>query len=75
MRIALSSRNGTYCRNRNFNSVGDLAALSLGLGGDMRFLGAALVCIAILYGMDAYFSDGRYFASLQREIADIRQHW
>jgi hypothetical protein len=42
---------------------------------DMRFLGAALVCIAVLYGMDAYFSNGRYFASLQREVADIYQHW
>jgi hypothetical protein len=47
----------------------------LRLGADMRFLGAALVCIAALYGMDAYFSNGRYFASLQREIADIHQHW
>ena len=35
----------------------------------MRFLGAALVCIAILYGLDTYFYDGRYFASLQREMA------
>jgi hypothetical protein len=41
----------------------------------MRFLGAALVCIAVLYGCDAYFYDGRYFASLQREIVDIYQHW
>jgi hypothetical protein len=41
----------------------------------MRILGAALVCIAVLYGMDAYFAGGRYFASLQREIADIHQHW
>jgi hypothetical protein len=42
---------------------------------DMRFLGAALVCIAILYGLDAYFYNGLYLASLQREIADIHQHW
>jgi hypothetical protein len=41
----------------------------------MRFLGAALVCVAVLYGMDAFLFDGRYLASLQREIADIRQHW
>jgi hypothetical protein len=41
----------------------------------MRFLGAALVCIAVLYGCDAYFYDGRYFAGLQREISDIYQHW
>ena len=47
----------------------------LGMGDDMRFLGAALVCIAVLYGMDAYFYDGRYLASLQRQIADIYQHW
>ena len=41
----------------------------------MRILGAALVCIAVLYGMDAYLSDGHYFASLQRENTDIYQHW
>jgi hypothetical protein len=41
----------------------------------MRLLGAALVCIIALYGIDAYFYDGRYVAGLQREIADIYQHW
>jgi hypothetical protein len=41
----------------------------------MRFFGAALVCIAVLYGLDAYFYNGRYFASLQREISDIYQRW
>ena len=41
----------------------------------MRFLGAALICIAILCGFDAYFEDGSYLASLHREIADIFQHW
>jgi len=41
----------------------------------MRFVGAAFICIAILYGFDAYFEDGRYFAGLHREIADIFQHW
>jgi hypothetical protein len=51
-----------------------IAALVL-LGGDMKFLSAALICVAVLYEMDAYLSDGRYFASLQREIAEIYQHW
>jgi hypothetical protein len=41
----------------------------------MRFLGAALVCMAVLYGFDAYYFNGRYLASLQREIADIYRHW
>jgi hypothetical protein len=41
----------------------------------MRLLGAALVCIAVLYGLDAYFYDGRYVASLEREISDIFRHW
>jgi hypothetical protein len=41
----------------------------------MRSLGAALICIAVLYGLDAYFQNGRYFASLQQEIAQIYQHW
>jgi hypothetical protein len=41
----------------------------------MRFLGAALVCVAVLYGFDAYFYNGRYFANLQQELAQIYQHW
>jgi hypothetical protein len=41
----------------------------------MRVLSAALVCAAVLYGFDAYFYNGRYLASLQREIAEIYQHW
>ena len=41
----------------------------------MRSLGAALICIAVLYGFDAYFYNGRYFASLQKEITEIYQHW
>ena len=41
----------------------------------MRFLGAALVCIAVLYGFDAYFYDGQYFAILERSISDIYQRW
>ena len=41
----------------------------------MRFLAAAFVCVAILYGFDAYFYNGRYFIGLQGEIADIYQHW
>jgi hypothetical protein len=41
----------------------------------MRSLGAALVCIAVLYGFDAYFCNGWYFASLQHEIAEIYQRW
>ena len=28
-----------------------------------------------LCGLDAYFEDGRYLASLQREITDIFHHW
>jgi hypothetical protein len=40
----------------------------------MRVLGAALICIAALYGFDAYSYNGWYLASLQREIADIYQH-
>jgi hypothetical protein len=41
----------------------------------MRFLGAAIVCIAVLYGLDAYFYNGQYVASLERGISDIYQHW
>jgi hypothetical protein len=41
----------------------------------MRVVGAALVCIAVLYGLDAYFYDGKYFATLEREISDIYRRW
>jgi hypothetical protein len=41
----------------------------------MRFFGAALVCIAVLYGVDAYFYNGQYLAGLERAISDIYQHW
>ena len=41
----------------------------------MRFLGAALVCIVALYGVDAYFYNGQYFAGLERAISDIKRHW
>jgi hypothetical protein len=44
-------------------------------GGDMRFLGATLVCIAALYGLDAYFYNGQYFAGAERAISDIYRHW
>jgi hypothetical protein len=41
----------------------------------MRVFGAGLVCIAVLYGIDAYFYNGQYLANLQHEIAEIYQHW
>ena len=41
----------------------------------MRIVSAVLVCVAVLYGIDAYFYNGQYLASLQRELSDIYQHW
>ena len=41
----------------------------------MRFLGAALVCIAVLYGVDAFFFDGQYGQGIESAISDIYQHW
>jgi len=41
----------------------------------MKELAAALVCIAVLYGVDAFFFDGCYFASLDRMIFQIYMHW
>jgi hypothetical protein len=40
-----------------------------------RFLAAALVCIAVLYGVDALFFDGQYGQGIERTISDIHQHW
>jgi len=41
----------------------------------MRFLGAGLVCIAVLYGVDAHFFDGRYKDDILRAVSDIIRHW
>jgi hypothetical protein len=41
----------------------------------MRFFGAALVCIAVLYGVDAHFYDGRYKGSVENLLSDILRHW
>jgi hypothetical protein len=38
-------------------------------------LGAAAVCIAMLYGLDALCFDGRYFADLERTLYDVYVHW
>jgi hypothetical protein len=43
--------------------------------GKMRFFGAALVCIAVLCGVDAFFFDGRYGDGIDRIISTIYQHW
>jgi hypothetical protein len=40
----------------------------------MRFLGAALVCIAVLYGVDAYWFNGVYFAALTSMMSQIVGH-
>ena len=41
----------------------------------MRVFGAALVCIAVLYGVDAFFFDGRYGDGIDRVISNIHQRW
>ena len=41
----------------------------------MKSLGATLVCIAVLYGFDAYFYNSQYLAGLERAITDISRHW
>ena len=41
----------------------------------MRPLRAALVCIAVLYGVDAFFFDGWDGHGIDRAISDIYRHW
>ena len=41
----------------------------------MKGLPAALVCIAVLYGVDALLFDGRYFGDLNGVISQIYMHW
>jgi hypothetical protein len=40
----------------------------------MKF-GAAFVCIAVLYGVDALMFDGWYVAGLTRMLSEIYVHW
>jgi hypothetical protein len=40
----------------------------------MRF-GAALVCIAVLYGVDALLFGGIYAAAVGRVLTEIYVHW
>jgi hypothetical protein len=41
----------------------------------MRILGAALVCAAILYGIDTFMFDGRYFTASARLTSEIYRHF
>ena len=41
----------------------------------MRFLGAALVCIAVLYAVDAQFFGGQYKDGMRHALSDILRHW
>jgi hypothetical protein len=41
---------------------------------EMRLTVAILVCIIILYGMDAYWFEGFYLVQLARLISEIHTH-
>ena len=41
----------------------------------MRFLGAALVCIAVLYAADAQFFGGQYKDGIRHALSNILRHW
>ncbi len=41
----------------------------------MRLLVTALVCIAVLYGIDAYWFNGLYFAAVESLASQIFAHW
>jgi len=41
----------------------------------MRFLGAALTCIAVLYAVDSVWFDGRYFIVANHIISSFYTHW
>ena len=40
----------------------------------MRLLGTALVCIAVLYGVDAYWFNGVYFTAATGMMSQIVEH-
>jgi len=35
---------------------------------------AAIICIAVLYGIDGYWFDGRYFTALTGIASDVYRH-
>ena len=41
----------------------------------MRNLLAAVVCLAILYGVDAFWFNGQYYHDLIRMLSDIYRHF
>jgi hypothetical protein len=41
----------------------------------MKCLGAAAVCIAVLYGVDVFWFDGWYFASTDRMLSEFYRQW
>jgi hypothetical protein len=41
----------------------------------MKYLGATLVCLAILYGVDMVWFNGRYFDASESMVLDIYRHW
>jgi hypothetical protein len=41
----------------------------------MKELDTALIYIAVLYGVDALFFDGGYFAVLDHMLSQIYMHW
>lgn len=42
---------------------------------ELRHIAAAAVCIAILYGIDAWWFDGSYFGAANRALRDVYVHW
>jgi hypothetical protein len=40
----------------------------------MRF-DTALVCIAVLYGVDALWFDGSYYAAVSHVLSNLYSHW
>jgi hypothetical protein len=41
----------------------------------MKCLGATAVCLAVVYGIDAIWFHGWYFASLNYVISGIHEQW
>jgi hypothetical protein len=41
----------------------------------MREITAAIVCIAVLYGVDAFWFDGRYFAAASLALRQVYVYW
>jgi hypothetical protein len=79
-RLKEMSRRPSFARRDmnagNLSAENELSFRPRHLGDkNMRLLGAALVCMAILYGVDAFWFNGLYFTAAVGMMSQMVEHW